>query len=228
MRNLLGVSIAVLCSASAMAGTIVWDNGNNDGSGQALSSQRDTAFPFDSQTADDFMLPRNTVGDPLLPTAISEVHWQGVWFNPGPPGNATAFNILFYADAGGVPTGGPTDPSGTALASYTIPAGGVNETALAGGYFQYSAVLPSAFVAQKEVRYWVAIQSVNNFPPQWGWAFSTGTFGNTATQGFPFLNVPYWTAVPAQMAFQLVGDKIPEPTSLALLSLGALALLRRR
>lgn len=212
----------------AAADPIIYNNGAPalpTGS-TGYSSQLDLAYPFNSQTADDFTLqPGGNI--------VTDVHWWGTWWNPGAPGNATAFNIIFYADAGGVPTGaGMPDPTPTAIAVYTIPFASVNE-ALDPTYtpwYSYDAVLSPPVVLSPSDHYWIAIQSVNNYPPQWGWV-TTGALAGNANQGFPLLGVPYWThLVPAngtgtEMAYYLTG--IPEPASLLLLSLGAL-LLRRR
>src|SRR5215470_17902426 len=160
VKRCIVLSLVLGLAATALADPVVWDNGAPNANGNAYSSQRDNVYPFDSQVADDFRLPPNTTGDPLAPTLVTDVHWTGLYFNPGPPGNATAFNILFYNDAGGVPTGGPGDPSGTAFASFNIPIALCNETPVAGTpYFTYDVTLPAGVVVQKNTTYWLAIQS---------------------------------------------------------------------
>ena len=83
---------------------IIWDNYADDGTGNGLSSQKDVAYPFDSQVADDFQLSSTT--------GISGVHWWGQFWNgvSGAYPNPVEFNVLFYADdgSGNQPTGGPT------------------------------------------------------------------------------------------------------------------------
>ena len=109
---LSGAAVLVANSAAQATG---YDNGGYDPVlSTGFSSQLDSAYPFESQAADDFVL---TTGK-----TITGVTWDGVYFNPGPPGNNTSFNIEFYLDAGfGVaPTGGPGDPTGTAIATFNV------------------------------------------------------------------------------------------------------------
>lgn len=228
MKKMIAL-LAICAGASAtLADPIVYDNGAWDGTGNLASSQYAPNYPFDSQTADDFWLPRNP-GNDFTPTAITDVHWTGGYYN-GNPGGAAGFNILFYNDAGGMPTGGPGDPSPTAFAQFFIPLGATNETPTAApGLFTYDVELPASVVVQKETTYWIAIQQVNDFPPQWGWAQTGGITGFAPRQGFPILNVPYWANVlGADRTFYLTGSKVPTPGALALLGLGGLVAGRRR
>ncbi len=194
------------------ARAIAWDNGGIDGTQVGLSSQLDIAYPFNSQVADDFRF-NITIG-------IHGVHWWGVFYNSPQEGpNPTDFNIIFYADAGGMPTGaGMDDPTSTALAVYFmpqvtgIPTGGTAE-------YEYEVVFPTEFVASSQTTYWIAIQWVGEFPPQWGW----DTNGNnpeqlsSAMQGFPVAGYPYWLdAGYGDMAFYLTSfchDDIPPVTT---------------
>ena len=180
---------------------IVWDNGGIDGNQNGLSSQLDLVYPFNSQVADDFMFEEETF--------VTDVHWWGIFWNTPPSGpNPADFNIIFYADAGGMPTGaGMPDPTPTALVVYNmpqvmgVPTGGVEE-------YEYEVVLPQPFVAAANEHYWIAIQWIGNFPPQWGWS----TNGNNpellalSVQGFPLLGTAYWTVHGyGDMAFYLTG-----------------------
>ena len=190
---------------------IVWDNGGIDGSQIGLSSQLDAAYPFNSQAADDFRLN--------ITTGITGVHWWGAFWNPSEGVNPADFNIIFYADAGGMPTGaGMDDPTSTALAVYFmpqvtgIPTGGIAE-------YEYEVFLPEDFVANADTIYWIAIQWVGQYPPQWMW----DTNGNNpeqlspAMQGFPAVGYPYWLDTGyGDMAFYLTSfwhDDTPPDTT---------------
>jgi hypothetical protein len=214
-----------LLAMPAAAGEIIWDN-YPSGHGQTLvSSQLDPAYPFDSQTADDFMFAET--GDE--PWAITDVHWVGGFWQGMEPAPGEPFNIYFYADdgTGNAPTGGPDDPSDTALETYygLLP----DETDLGDWRYAYELDLPTPFIADNNVKYWIAIQSVLVFPPMWGMADSLDTWGATAKIGFPLIGDPYWSELPEPMdiAFRLTGYRVPEPASLLAFAFGALMLARR-
>jgi hypothetical protein len=165
---------------------IVWDNGEPAGSFNGMSSQFDTAYPFQSQVADDFILESET--------NINDVHWWGMFWNPGAGPNPADFNIIFYADAGGMPTGaGMNDPTSTALKVYFMPQ--VMGVEIQTDVYEYDVTLPEPFVASANTYYWIAIQWVGDFQPQWGFATNGDNpeYGVSALQGFPLLGTPYWT-----------------------------------
>jgi hypothetical protein len=182
---------------------IIWNNGgSNAGYFLASSQQNDAVYPFVSQTADDFMFTEDM--------DVTDVHWWGGFWN-GPPDEIEPcpFYIYFYADdgTGNAPTGGGmADPAPTALASYYFPA--VSGLPLdPNGYHEYDVDLSPPFSAAAGVKYWIAIQADFAYPPQWGWTDTDGIQLHSATQGFPFLGMPFWTDVdPAvDMAYYLTG-----------------------
>ena len=232
LRHLMilgGMGTALGVTSMAVANDpIVFDNipaGYNMNT--AMSSQFDSNYPFDSQTADDFVIGGG------VDTFVTGVNWWGSFFN-GPAAPVSAFNILIYADAGGVPTGGPNDPSGTALASYTLLPGEWSEVDIDGNDFEYSAKLPASFTATAGETYWLAVQAVMFFPPQWGIDQSAGVQGSNNVIGFPLLGIPYWSdgaavfGVKLDDAFQLTGVPVPAPGALALLGIAGVAGMRRR
>ena len=183
---------------------VIWDNYPDGTGGYFMSSQLDPVYPFDSQVADDFLFDFDMI--------VTDVHWAGgYWNEPTGPYNTTAFHILFYADDGSgmSPTGGPLDPSGTALEHYVIDIDDVLVDPGGTGEWGYEVTLPYAFYPEAGVRYWIAIQSENVFQPQWGISDSDSHFLAWAVQGFPLLDLPYWTIMsePAQdSAFRLTGE----------------------
>jgi hypothetical protein len=165
-----------------------------------------------------------------LPQAalITGAEWQGGYFLPplsGPP-SITAFTLTFWSDVGGQP--------GSPLMSYFIP-GTANETFVgpgpgltAGGnlIFDYQTDLPTPFLAQGGVIYWLSIVPDLVFqqnPPitvgQWGWHTGTGGDGISMQD---FLGTRFTN--PNDLAFTLTGEFIPEPASIVLWGIGVAAL----
>ena len=215
MKNVT-LALSVLAFASSASAQVVWDNYPFGPDGGLTSSQLDLVYPFDSQVADDF------VGG----FTVNHIEWDGGFWN-GSPVDIPDWNIIFYADAGGKPTGGPTDPTGTALYHYVISGGSVDIVDNGDFRYTYNVDLPdTVFDAET---YWVAIQPVFAFPPQWGIAGALDSFqGYSAHSGFPLLGTDYWTPLDtgADMAFRLYG--VPAPGALALLGLAGLVGRRRR
>jgi hypothetical protein len=160
----------------------------------------DTVFPLDAQAADDFLLP---LGDGSA-YGVTGISFQGGFTSTPPSGPGTTdFNVLFYADSGSgtAPVGGPLDPTASAIAVRTVfSAVGVNV-----GIETWDWTLDwgsNAVNLMPNTQYWVAVQWVGVFPPQFAW--SAEAVGN-AVAGYPLINVPYWTPVSAEMDFQLYG-----------------------
>jgi len=211
---LIAAGTAVAFGSTVNADPVIWDNTFT--ADTLLSSQLDSVYPFDSQVADDFMLDADY--------NVTDVHWWGGFWN-GSPFDPIDFNIYFYADDG---TGmAPTQP-GTELAMYSMSGvSGTFDGAM--GADAYDVVLPTPFVAQANTKYWIAIQAVFPFPPQWGWSTSAAGQLANAKQGFPLLGLPYWTDPGwGDANFYLTGTPVPAPSSIALLGLGGLAIRRRR
>ena len=181
---------------------IFWDNYGDDGTGTGLSSQLDVEYPFNSQCADDFQFN--------VAVEISQVHWWGQFYNGDTYPNPVEFNIIFYEDAGGAPSGaGMDDPTSTALAVYNFPA--VTGISYGPNKYEYDVSFEPGFVANADVKYWVAIQAVFPFlyGVQWGWSTNGANPDQLSSpvQGFPLLGTPYWTTTTyGDHAFQLCGN----------------------
>ena len=180
---------------------IIWDNGGD--TGYAFSSQLDEAYPFDSQVADDFMFD--------VDMNVTDVHWWGAFWN-GPPDEVEPcdFYIYIYADdgSGTQPTGaGMEHPQGTALATYFFPQ--ITGLPLSpNGNYEYDVTLSPSFQATAGVKYWLVVQPVFPYPPQWGWVNTDQVHLNLSVQGFPLLGYPFWTLYTGvDMAFYLTGEE---------------------
>jgi hypothetical protein len=131
------------------------------------------------------------------------------YFNPTNQGPITTWTLTFYNDAAGIPgapiatgffpgTGGETfigNVNGFPIYVYWL-------------YFKDFDVLPG--------KYWASVVPDLGFPPQWGWATSTGTdsgyqcfFGTCGLTGIGF-------------SYAIDGVPSPEPGTLIMLGTGIL------
>jgi len=118
---------------------VLWDNGFY--TLNALSSQNDLVYPFNSQVADDFQFGSGQT--------ITEIIFWGFWWNGAAPWpDPIDLNIIFYADdgSGNMPTGaGTADPTPTALlVDFHTGVSGVDN---GDGSFTYDIVLNTPFAA---------------------------------------------------------------------------------
>ena len=157
------------------------------------SSQSDVCYPFESMMADDFM------GDGGVMTGGG--WWGGFW--GGSPVTVESFNIRIYADAGGM----PADPYAPPLFEENTTE--YNETV--GDPYGYCANFAGSFEKVQGVTYWLVVQSVFCFPPQWGWATGDGN-GALAWQHFPLLGYDPWIQTAYETAWLLYNDGGGTPT----------------
>jgi hypothetical protein len=180
-----------------------------DGTGNLFASQNDVGgFGNFATVYQQFTL--NQLWD------VESFHWVGGYFNPGPPGNITAWTLQFYNDNGGIP--------GNPIAIGSFPGNG-GETLLSNGLYQYSVFFGSFDMGPGT--YWASVVPDQKFPPQWGWATSAGPNpGYQCFQGNCGLTA-------SGFAFALDGTQhnIPEPGMMVMLGTGILGLvgtLRRK
>lgn len=196
---------------SSVSGDLIFDNvaqvGGLNLTGGSPASQYDDTFPFDAGAVDDFVLPPST----QCAWTITGVRWSGVNWATDDTAAVTGFRIIFWPDAAGFPAGGGgyTPDMSQALAVYDIP-GSADETPRPGGSllsFDYSTDLPEPFQALPGVRYWIEIQPVMPFPPQWGWQVTQSRQGSGPVAYFDLLGLAAWTPIndPGDLAFQLMG-----------------------
>jgi hypothetical protein len=209
IRALLGVAMlavwAGITVVPASAGDIYVQP--PDGSSNLYASQNDTnsgGFGNFATVYDNFTLGSTS--------SINMVKWTGGYFNPGPPGAITNFNVDFWANSGGAPGG---------LLASTVVAGAANETFLGGVDYSYSLNLGTPFTASAGTQYWLSVVPDMGFPPQWGWASGTGGDG-IAYQDFFGTR----SQLSTDMAFSLVGNTTatPEPGSMLLMATFLMAL----
>jgi len=188
-------------AGAANAGTLYsqpWDGGSN-----SFASQNDTPGGIGNfATAyDNFTL--SSTSD------VEDVEWTGGYFNPPESGPITAWTITFYANNAGA--------LGGVLNTLKFNDTG-NETfvGIVNGIFPiytYSETFTSIDLAAGT--YWLSVVPDLSVPPQWGWATGTGGDGTSYEN---FLGTLSATGV--DMAFDITGSAIPEPSTWAMMMLG--------
>lgn len=169
--------------------------------------------PTNQQVADDFVLGATT--------SLDSFTWFGRYFADFVVANPVEFSIRIFSDAGGQPAAVPLHTVGVSVnASPTgLDFGGIP-------WFSYSSPLALILTAGT---YWISVVEDDAATPAVGgsqWMWGDSTFGLRATRNG---DVGPWTAgLDRNHAFTLEGSPVPEPSTLALSTLGLLGLLRYR
>jgi len=219
-------------SCLALAGALAIGSVSIASAGPILYSQPATFLPtagsaYTSEIATDLGGTVFQVWDNFVLAAggyIGAVTWQGIYVNDlgATFVDATSFDVRFYADAAGAP--------GAQLYNASFPVGDTHQTFVGtqswfgndSPVFNYEVSLPAAFTAAAGTQYWLSIVAHSpTFRPVWAWTAGTG--GNDSSVQDLVLDAAPPYLVGQDRAFTLV----PEPASLALLSMGLFALRAR-
>ena len=181
-----------------------------DSAGASPASQIDSAFPFEAGAADDFVL----AASPQCRWEITGVQWTGKYWGDAGPGSISGFRIVFWADVDGIPRSGTAAIPDVqqAIATYNV-AGSAGELPSQGGMpgaFDYEAFLPQPLEMMPGVRYWIQIQAIAPYPPQWGLHITPNRQGLGPVQYFDLLSLPAWAPVPDEgdLAFRIFGSPL--------------------
>jgi len=148
----------------------------------ALSSQQDTAYPFESWVADDFMIDAGL--------SIDYIEFIGGFWNYSVFGQCDYFVVSIWEDQGNCLP--PYPPVGAEV--YTATVTDFDATLLEGDYYFYGADVPP-FTPTPGVLYWISIQGGLFFDPngQWGWCPGDIIWNCMSVQAFPLLGMEPWT-----------------------------------
>lgn len=211
MKAFLKVALVALFAATPAFAGLLWDNGDTDGS-NGYSNADVGAFGAQRTCLDDFVVPAGG-------WVLQDFHSFQIW-NTVPVGSGWDYNLSIRADAGGTP--------GAVIATAVTQTYG--ETATGRFWYgraEYQTNYTFDDIALSAGTYWIegnVIGPENNF-----WMIRAGVTGNECWVNYDdlggLMRGSTQFGVAADMAFSLTG--IPEPASLFLLGLGALALRRR-
>jgi hypothetical protein len=207
---LLGILLGV-APVTPAASVSVFLNPPQDGRGCGISD-----FGFGQQVADDFQL-----AGPFL--TITQVQWWGGYgFNPDPsPGDN--FKIRFFYDIDGSPVVDPfTTMSASSLSrtvtSLTASSWGSHD---GGTVYKYLVDLPAPITLSAGTTYYLSV--INNTSSTWGWLED-----GSPSHWYRLSDSNSWqySGRDTNLSFELLA--VPEPATLLLLSMGGIALLRKR
>ena len=219
MRLIVPALAVCALGMAANADPVIFDQSFWSGE-NLLSAQIDTGLPLVTEVADDFMLDGAYY--------ITDVHWIGGFWN-GSPVDPLAFQISFYDDLNDCP-GNLLYTETTANLSGTFV--GIDNNGSEN--FEYSTYLADPLLTAADTKYWISVQGIINFPPQYGWSGKTTIYGDDVEFRSEYFGFPDWVdgstvfGTEYDVVFWLTGTIVPAPGALALLGLAGLARRRRR
>ncbi|MCC6153149.1 MAG: PEP-CTERM sorting domain-containing protein [Candidatus Hydrogenedentes bacterium] len=208
-------------AASAVA-DVIYDNGGPDAGTYGSNSTVELGLNPDFTAFDDFVLDDGN-------NVITDLHWWGNYYLYYSPQITDHFEVYIYADASGSPDLdlGPlyTIDGETAVREETsLDANGNEDSPV----FAYDLFF-DPITLDANVTYWLAI--TNGFYWYWQGADTTGTSFEIVGANFPG-DIANWKDELDErdynLAFNITGGVVPEPSTVVLLGAGVAALFVRQ
>lgn len=214
MKLKLTFATAALLFVGASAYSQTYYSQSWDGTGDSLASQYASNYGSIATTYDDFTFASSFV-------EFNTVSWVGSYFNPSEEGDITGFNIDFYYDNAG-------SPGTEAFGVYV--SGDADQTFLGDDQYGDPDYSYSANIGEVQASgygpFWLSIQAVADFPPQWGW--DTSSQGNDNSYQ-TFLGTTSYVGTNQAFALsQSNASSVPGPAAIAPFALGLIGAMRRR
>lgn len=225
MRNRLGNGACVLACFALCAGAfadVIFDNGGPDASTGGTDSTVFVSLNPDFTAFDNFTLEEGN-------TTLTDVHWWGNYYTYFSDQLNDTFQVYIYADLNGAP-----DLDTGAL--YTIDGSSANrvDSGLDVGddaempIFAYDLYF-DPIELDANVTYWLAI--TNGFHWRWQTSLEDGSSYQIGGNNFPG-DIATWkdqlNVRDYNLAFNLTGGVVPEPSTVVLIGAGIAAIVVRR
>lgn len=206
------VLITCLLWGTVASAAVIFDNGISATNGFVSDPDFDPSGGF---SADDFSLSAGA-------NVITDVHWTGLYAFADTPQAVDNFVIEFYADVAGAPA---VAPFATRAVGNPGRLDTGTDTSAGFDLFAYSADIAPLAVAPGTT-FWISIvnDTTVDTDDNWFWGMQDAV-GNSFVR---FDSTSAWTQFNNAHEFSLTGPAVPEPSSLVLLALGAIALAGRR
>ncbi|HOB73180.1 MAG TPA: PEP-CTERM sorting domain-containing protein [Phycisphaerae bacterium] len=213
------ITVSAMCVASASAAVLF--ETTPDFSGNTGAAFSNSVSGTGQLYASSFMLDADA--------NVTGFTWMGV--NTGDMSNVSSFNLEIWSntllyDVYDVP--------GERLASWTVPLADANmfntgQQIYNLDVYSFAAGLDSQFAIEAGQTYWLTVYGNSEPSSMFAWLYaSPSPVVDGATYSVQGVQGAQWWSATRETTFSVIGDIAPEPTTMGLLALGSLVMLRRQ